>query len=204
MYAWRSIVCGILGMGIVAACDVELGTESVPVEPVPVAEPAAEPAAPVKPRISATVIDGNRLNHFLVVPDSGDIGEPLPDGTAYLIRSQATDRVAVGDGDGVLVRVPVETAAQLAGRRVKVTVSVRSTPTDGSPLVKIMYFRPGSERGSNWQDFPLTSEFAPVTFEYDVPATESSTGVDNIGFWADPEGLGRGVEVSAVYVETID
>lgn len=185
------------GLVALAAC----GAES---PAAPAAEPAPAAAPAEKPKIAASIIDSTLLNLFLIVPDSGDTGKILADGSAYEIRSTGIDRVAAGDGDGVLARVPAETAAQVGGRKVKVTVTARTAPTKGSPTVKIMYYRPGSEGGSGWQDFPLTAEFAPYTFEYDVPTAPSTTGVDNIGFWADPEGKGRGIEVSAITVETVD
>jgi hypothetical protein len=173
---------------------------------VPSAEPPAaeEAVIPAKPKIAVTVIDSSRLMLFLIVPDGGDTGQIVPDGSAYEIRSKAVDRVAVGDGDGVLVRVPADTAAQLGGRQVKIQITARSSPTNGAPTAKVMYFRPGSERGSGWQDMSLTSDFQPFAFEYVVPTGASTTGWDNIAFWADPEGKGRGIEVSAITVETVD
>lgn len=185
-----------------AACGE--GTPTTAATEVTPAEAPAAPAAPVKPKVQATIVDPAMLGYFLIVPKSGDTGVILPDSSAYEIRSSDPERFPVGDGDGVLVRVKEQTAAQLGGRKVKVSVTARSAPTAGSPAVKIMYFRPGSERGSGWQEFPLTAEFRVFSFEYEVPAAASSTGVDNIGFWADPEGKGRGIEVSNIAVETVD
>jgi hypothetical protein len=178
--------------------------EQAPAAPAADPVPAPVAAPPAKPKVAATVIDATLFNHFLIVPDSGDTGTILADGAAYEIRSKGVDRVAAGDGDGVLVRVPAETAAQLGGRKVKVTITARTSPTNGSPSFKAMYYRPGSEGGSGWQDFTLTAEFAPYSFEYAVPEAPSSSGVDNIGFWADTEGKGRGLEIAAVAVETVD
>lgn len=182
-----------------AACG-----EGAPATPAPENATAEAPVAPVKPKVQATIVDPTMLGYFLIVPKSGDTGVILPDSSAYEIRSSDPERFAVGDGDGVLVRVEERTAAQLGGRKVKVSVTARSSPTEGSPLVKVMYFRPGAERGSGWQEFPLTPEFATFSFEYEVPAAASTSGSDNIGFWADPEGKGRGIEVSGIAVETVD
>jgi hypothetical protein len=189
-----------------SACLVALAAcgEGTPTTAATEATPAAVPAAPVKPKVQATIVDPTMLGYFLVVPKSGDTGVILPDSSAYEIRSKGTDRVAAGDGDGVLVRVPVDIASQLGGRTVKVEITARSSPKDGAAAAKVMYFRPGSERGSGWQDMPLTQDFSPFSFEYLVPTAVSTTGWDNIGFWADPEGKGRGIEISAITVETVD
>jgi hypothetical protein len=174
-------------------------------EPAVVAtEPVAEAAAVSKPKLTAAVVDGTTLRRFLVVANRADTGSINADGSAYELRSTATKRVAFGDGDGVLARVPAETAAQLTGRRVKVTINARSAPVNGSSVFKVMYFRPGSKTGSDWQEFSVSDAFAPLSFEYDVPDSASSNGFDNIGFWADPEGKGRGIEISAITVETVD
>lgn len=189
-----------------SACLVALAAcgEGTPTTAATEVTPAEAPAASVKPKVQATIVDPTMLGYFLIVPNSGDTGVILPDGSAYEIRSRDPERVAVGDGDGVLARVEEQTAAQLGGRKVKVSVTARSAQTAGSPTVKIMYFRPGTERGSGWQEFPLTAEFATFSFEYEVPAAASTAGFDNIGFWADPEGKGRGIEVSNIAVETVD
>lgn len=182
------------GLLMLAACGGE----------APASDAAPAEAVAAKPKITATVVDQSMLNLFLVVPSSGDTGAVLADGSAYEIRSVGVDRTSAGDGDGVLVRVQPEYTAKLGGRKVRVTVRARTSPTDGAPAFKVMYYRSGSNGGSGWQDFTPTAEFAPYAFEYAVPDVTSTTGVDNIGFWADPEGKGRGIEVSGVTVETID
>jgi hypothetical protein len=188
----------------VSVCLVGLGACG---EGTPAAAPAGAPAAdvaPAKPKIAATIIDPTLFNLFLIVPNSGDTGTVLADGSAYEIRSVGVDRVPAGDGNGVLVRVPEETAAQLGERKVKVTVTARTSATNGSPTMKLLYFRPGAKEGSDWREFTLTQEYAPYSFEYVVPASPSEAGWDIVGFWADPEGKGRGIEVSGVAVETVD
>lgn len=188
-----------------SACLVALGACGEGAPTAPSGPAAAEaPAAVVKPKVQSTIVDPTMFGYFMVVPKSTDTGAIVADGSAYEIRSSSSERLAVGDGDGVLVRVEERTAAELSGRKVKVSVTARSAPTAGSPTVKVMYFRPGSDRGSDWQEFPLTAEFQTFSFEYEVPAAASTAGFDNIGFWADPEGMGRGVEVSGIAVETVD
>lgn len=195
-FVWgAALSAGLLAL---AACGGE-----APAATTETPAPAVE-APPVIQKISGTVIDPTLFGHFMIVPDNGDTGAVVADGSAYEMRSSAAERFPEGDGDGIVVRVQEPIAAQLGGRKVKVTVTARTAPTNGAPTVKVMYFRPGSQGGSGWQEFTLSSEFAPYTFEYVVPTTPSTSGFDNIGFWADPEGKGRGVEVSGITVETVD
>lgn len=145
-----------VGLAVLAAYGEDVATRA-PAGPARVERPVKE----VKAKLAVTIVDPTLLNMFIIAPSGGDTGKVLADGSAYETRSKDVELAAVGDG--VLVRVPAEAVAQIGGRKVKVKVMARSSPTNVSPMAKVMYFRPGSEQGSSRQDVTLTSKFTPFT-----------------------------------------
>lgn len=164
--------------------------------------------APQAPQASVgenetVVVEAGRYNEFLVVPDHGDSGVILPDGSGYQTRSTQTAREAVGDGNGVLVRLSPVAARQFSGRKVEVEIIARSSQTGGSPVLRTMYSRSGSAETSGWRDLQMTPDFEAHTFTYDVPV-QPPLSFDLIAFWADSTGENLGVDIQSVKVKTID
>lgn len=101
--------------------------------------------------------------------------------------------------------IPLSTDLQLAfaQKNLKVTISARSAPENGSPAMRAQ-FSVGSEGHSEWQAFLLTPEWEDYVFSYTPPASEGELGLDFLAIWADPDGLGRGVEVRKVVFDVRD
>ena len=99
--------------------------------------------------------------------------------------------------------LPISTDLQLAfaERNLKVTIVARSAPSNGSPAMRIQ-FSAGSEGNSDWRSFLLTPEWENYTFYYKPPPSKGDLGLDFLAIWADPDGLGRGIEVSKVLFDT--
>lgn len=99
--------------------------------------------------------------------------------------------------------LPLSTDLQMAfaEKNLKVTISARSAHENGSPAMRLQ-FSAGSEGNSDWRSFLLTPEWETYTFYYTPPASQGDLGLDFLAVWADPDGLGRGVEVQNVTFDT--
>lgn len=99
--------------------------------------------------------------------------------------------------------IPLSTDLQMAfaQKNLKITVSARSAPENGSPTLRLQYSA-GSDGSSEWLPFLLTPEWEDYIFNYTPPPSEGDRGLDYLAIWADPDGLGRGVEVQRVSFDT--
>lgn len=102
-----------------------------------------------------------------------------------------------------VAHLPISTDLQLAfaQKNLKVTVTARSAPENGSPAMRLQ-FSAGSEGSSEWKSFLLTPEWQDYVFYYKPPAASGDLGLDYLAVWADPDGLGRGVEVKQIGFDT--
>jgi hypothetical protein len=120
------------------------------------------------------------------------------------LSSTGLKREPAGDGNGGIIRLPPALSARLNGRKVKVSITLRSAPKDGSPSLKAMYSRPGAASSSGWRDLPAGPEFATASFEYEVPARDEGRGPDLVSVWADPENRGRAVEIRSIHIDAFE
>lgn len=99
--------------------------------------------------------------------------------------------------------LPISTDLQVAfaQKDLKVIVSARSAPENGSPAMRLQ-FSAGSEGHSEWHSYLLTPEWDEYVFHYTPPASSGDLGLDFFAIWADPDGLGRGVEVRTITFDT--
>ena len=95
---------------------------------------------------------------------------------------------------GVLLSSAFE--QKFAGKEVTVTVTARSSATDGAETLSIVYYTLGNGN-SGWQTRPLTSEFTDISIDYAVPAVVGEPGEDYIGL---SPAVGQSVDIKAVRV----
>jgi hypothetical protein len=153
--------------------------------------------------VRIVLADSNHLQGFLIVPDKGDSGSLHATEGFYEARSKQKDRAPVGDGDGVVLRIPGGDAMRLSGRRVRIEATLRSSRVQGSASLKMMYSRSGEGNSSGWVELPVAKDFKTVSFEYTVPKSPPGP-FDFVAVWADPTGNGRGVDFKDVVVRTIE
>lgn len=185
----------LLLLGVIASCggNVESPTDST----------GLSTAAPSLPAISEVVFSGD-LKGIETVPGRGDSISAVTAGTVKAVRlsSKGKGRQPLGDGDSGIVRLTPMLSDTLSGRRVTVSITLRSAPENGSSMVKVLYSRPGATTTSGWRDFTVGKEFAASSFEYDVPAQPGGHGPDLVSIWADPDGRDRAVEVSSIEIKS--
>lgn len=99
--------------------------------------------------------------------------------------------------------LPISTDLQLAfaEQNLKITISARSAPLNGSPAMRLQYSS-GSDGNSDWRSFLLTPEWEDYSFYYTPPPSKGDLGLDFFAVWADPDGLGRGVEIRNLVFDT--
>jgi len=102
-----------------------------------------------------------------------------------------------------VAHLPLSTDLQIAfaQKNLKVTVLARSASENGSPAMRLQYSA-GSEGNSEWQSFLMTPEWEEYSFFYMPPESKGDLGLDFLAIWADPDGLGRGVEVRSLSFDT--
>lgn len=99
--------------------------------------------------------------------------------------------------------LPLSTDLQeaFAGKNLKVVIAARSAPENGAPAMRVQYSA-GADGHSEWKSFLLTPEWENYTFYFTPPPSSGDLGLDFLAIWADPDGLGRGVEVQSVTLDT--
>ena len=85
---------------------------------------------------------------------------------------------------------------KFTGKEVTITVTARSSATDGAETFGIVYYTLGNGN-SGWQAMPLTSEFTDISIDYAVPEVGSRLGEDFVGFLPP---IGRSVDIKRVRV----
>jgi len=185
----RALPVLLLTFALVAACGQKT-------------EPAAASAA--QPKTSIVFKAGLVGNDFQPVKppqNTVDIATAA-DGavTGDVIRSTMVNAVATGDTDTAIVRLPPDDMAGISGKTATIIVTARSAERDGSPKMRVAYSRAGVG-SSGWQEFTLTPAFSDYSFKYAVPSEPSANAPrDFVAVWGDPDGKGRGSEVSQVRV----
>ena len=154
------------------------------------------------PEISEVVFSGN-LKEMVIVPGQGNTASLIKDasGPAIRLSSTGSKRPPDGDGNGGIVRLSPALSRALSGRKVTVTITMRTSLKDGSTTARALYSRPGLPT-SGWQDLTAGTEFADATFEYKVPTREGGHGPDLISIWADPEGRDRAIEIRKIEIKS--
>ena len=94
------------------------------------------------------------------------------------------------------VTLSSEYERKFAGKEVTVTVTARSSATDGAETLGIVYYTLGNGN-SGWQAMPLTSEFTDISIDYAVPAVVGEPGEDYIGV---SPAAGQSVDIKSVRV----
>jgi hypothetical protein len=141
-------------------------------------EPAPAPAA-TEPTLAAAglanavfALEGAALAQALQ-PGAGLQIMPTDSGVA--ITGVMENPVSTARTGGAYVAIPAELAASLAGRSVTVTILARSP--DGGGLQAA--FSTAQRGNSGWRTLALTPDFAPVSFQYGVPAPGEAAVVAN-------------------------
>jgi hypothetical protein len=162
----------------------------------------AEDARTGLPEVSEIVFTGN-LKEMVIVPGQGNSASAAKDDEQPAVRlsSIGAKRPPEGDGNGGIVRLTPALSRALSGRKVMVTISMKTSPTAGSPAARVLYSRPGLPT-SGWRELMAGAEFKDATFEYTVPTREGGHGPDLISIWADPEGRDRAVEIRKIEIKS--
>ncbi|MBI1264359.1 MAG: hypothetical protein GC187_06465 [Alphaproteobacteria bacterium] len=157
--------------------------------------PAAIEPAPAAAGLANAVfaIEGAALGAALQ-PGAGL--EIMPTDSGAEIAGVMENPVSTARTGGAHVAIPAELAASLAGRSITVTI-LASSPDGGGLQAAYSTAQRGN---SGWRTLALTPDFAPVSFQYGVPAPGEAAVVANyIGLAP----VGGTVSVRAVSV-TID
>jgi len=98
-----------------------------------------------------------------------------------------------------VANIPLATDLELAfaQRNLKITITARSSTENGSPAMRAKYSA-SSDHSSAWYTFLLTPEWEDYSFYFSPPESPNERGLDFLAVWADPDGLGRGVEVQKI------
>ena len=163
-------------------------------QPAPTAAPA--PQDTIQPTTTAFSLDlrgelaARRVSH----PPSLQVRATQ---TGLVLTGHIPDASAQSQTGGVSVRIdpPHETA--FAGRRIEVTLRARSR--DGAAGFSAVYST-NDVGNSGWRPLPLTSEFAPQFFSYNVPPMQRGAS-DFIGIMPPTTGS---VEIERVDVRIIE
>lgn len=168
-------------------------------------DPRSTPTAPMSigagPR-DRVKVDGQNLNRFRQTRrDTVTLirGENQP----YYLRVTSRRNSDLPTSAKDVTYLPLSTDLQeaFAQKNLKIVVTARSASGNGSPAMRTQYSA-GSEGNSDWKSFLLTPEWENYVFYYKPPASSGDLGLDFLAIWADPDGLGRGVEVQSVDFDT--
>jgi len=102
-----------------------------------------------------------------------------------------------------VTNLPLATDLEVAfaQKELTITIKARSAAQNGSPVMRAQYYAE-ADANSGWVDFLLTPEWQPYSFKYKPPSSPNAQSLDFLSLWADPDGLGRGVEVREIEFDT--
>lgn len=119
-------------------------------------------------------------------------------------------RVAAGrspeDGDrsaGVFLTLPARYSTAYAGKKIALTMVLRSAQPTPAPDAYIGYYALGRE-DSPHKFCALSAQWQACTLRYDVPAAKDHNDIDFAGIWPDPAGLGRLAEIREIRLSLVN
>jgi hypothetical protein len=159
-----------------------------------------EAALSLRERIRV-VFDGNASG---ITPGQGNTVTQGATGenATVVIRSSQVNARPIGTTQGAFVRLPPQVAAELNGKRVRITVVARAAQENPSKLFGVAFSRAGAGT-TGWIAFEPGKEMKAFSFAYsvpDTPAGSSTSQGDFIGLWADVTGQNGGLEVQRITV----
>jgi hypothetical protein len=184
---------GLLGLAglVLAACGDEAMTPAVPAEPAPM-----EVAAP------APAIDLSPVQLTLSAEDVADLGRPPNTAAEFseekggiVMTGYVAEPISTGRTNGVNIEIDSDTEAKASGRRMTVTLTVKSADGTAQPFAAA--YSTADVGNSGWRELEAGEAFSDVSFSYDVPE-RSAPGKDYLGILPTMTEDGAGVVVSMV------
>ena len=118
-----------------------------------------------------------------------------------LFTSSNTSPSSSGSIGEPSLTIPEEIALSLAGKRVRISVFAKWPETNESSEFAVSYST-NDTGNSGWHHFNQDIDWKRFSFYYTVPEPVAG-GVDYIGIWGDTSGLGGGVLIDNVVIETM-
>lgn len=168
-------------------------------------DPRTEASAPLSvgtgPR-DYVAVTGKDLNRFRQTRrDTVTLIRPENQPYYLKLTSRRNSDLPTNAQDVAYLPLSTDLEIAFAQRKLKITMTARSAPQNGSPAMRAEYWASG-DGNSDWQSFLLTPEWQDYTFTFTPPASENARSLDFLAIWADPDGLGRGVEVQKVVFDS--
>ena len=104
---------------------------------------------------------------------------------------------------GLQVKLPLEWAQKINGKRIEVGVVARQPSSNGASDISVLYatLQTGN---SGWRTFKVSPNFQDVKFEYNVPLADSGyIQQPIIVLRSDVQGADRAVELVGVYIKPV-
>jgi hypothetical protein len=137
----------------------------------------------------------------LASPTGNLVQQDRSDGSVTWIRSSIKQAGPAGSTDGASIEIKQPLATNLAGKRIRVTISARA-PDSGSPVPFAAAYSSANVGTSGWIVFTPTKEFDDYAFEYQVPATVGTA--QYVGVWSDISGRGAPLAVRTISIRTLN
>lgn len=122
--------------------------------------------------------------------------------SGVVFRSFVTDVSSIGSTEAPSIEIDREFERAAIGSIVRVTLTANAPEIDPTDTFRVAYStaRIGN---SGWVEFELSAQTSEYFFEYQVADQDYELNGDFIGFWADPLGKGRGVQIKNIKVEAV-
>ncbi|MEQ8403747.1 MAG: hypothetical protein RKE49_01535 [Oceanicaulis sp.] len=206
MIARYATLFAALGAMALTACQAEEANEredAAPAEPAADEAVADEPAVP-EPSTPASLLEEAGLDGAAVSLEGDALFQALEPAegleieqtqAGVMVSGEMANSGSGGRTGGARIVLDAATARELTGSRITITVIARSP--DGAGLRAA--YSTAQFGNSGWNDLELDAGFAPVSFQYDLPAGED-VNEDYIGLA--PQG--GSVEIAALAVSAAD
>ncbi len=147
------------------------------------------------------VIDVGRLNDLVSSPGTESVIEG--EGLATRAVMRATHGYNEGTpGPGVFYTLPAAVSRLFADRRIRVTLTVRTTQEEPADQFMAAFFLFNAP-GTGWRPFVPASEFGHHQFEW-TPPGEFIDRPALVGIWPSDDGNGQGMELRRILIEVVD
>lgn len=148
-------------------------------------------------------VEGPALSELIAGP--GTSARFVPDasgGPVARLSADSTFEAAGSMSAGVAAIPPPEFEDRVAGRRIRVTMEVRTAGSSGPESVRVGYFTIGYG-DSGWREIEIGPEFQSISFEWDAPPEAQANQDEAVGIWPDPDGLSREIVLRRMRVDIL-
>ncbi len=147
------------------------------------------------------IVDGEALEDLEATLGTGLDTEPVRGGRKAIIR--AYEDLGEGRQHGVLYTLTPAVAGIFEGRKIEITLTVRTAEPRPSSMFAARFFMVGSPQ-TEWRRFEPGEQYEEISFEVTPPKDPQGGNLARIAIWPDVKGDGGGIDIVRIRIRVLD